>query len=288
VSGRRVRLIQVPYMAGDADQGGARGPLAIVRDGDAPELLRARGAAVTVERIDRGGPFRDSGSASAAVNRQLADAVRRAVIAGEVPLVLAGSCDAALGVLAGIDAPRCGVLWLDVHADFNTPESTVSGFLPGMALAVVTGHCYRTLWATIGSSGPVAEDATLLIGVRDLSPPEERERLERSAIRVVAWRAGEPAADVDAALKGLAGRAAELYVHVDLDALAPAVAPGVVDEPVPGGMTLDQVEAVLDVAASRFRLRAATVSTYDPERDREGSTLRAALRIVELLGAAAA
>jgi arginase len=126
-----------------------------------------------------------------AVCRQLAAAVRHAIVEGHFPFVLAGSCDVSKGVLADFRHERCGVVWIDAHADFNTPESTVTGFLPGMSLAVIAGHCYRNYWAEIGDNGPVPEAATLLLGVRELDPAE-RERLTRSAIRVIEWHKGEP------------------------------------------------------------------------------------------------
>jgi arginase len=105
-------------------------------------------------------------------------------------LLLAGSCTSSHGVLAGIEHARTGVVWIDAHADFNTPETTTTGFFPGMSLAVVTGHRYRNYFARIGDSTPVAEGTTELFGMRDPSPAAERERLERSEIQVVEWQAG--------------------------------------------------------------------------------------------------
>ncbi|NIQ57358.1 MAG: arginase family protein, partial [Gammaproteobacteria bacterium] len=57
--------------------------------------------------------------------------------------------------------------------------STITGFFPGMSLAVITGHCYREHWGEVGDNAPIAEAATLLVGVRELDPAE-RDRLERS------------------------------------------------------------------------------------------------------------
>jgi len=140
----QVCLIQVPYMIGDEHQGGSKGPQRYVQAG-AEKLMAARGVAVTVERIERGKPFRDSSSASLAVNKELAAIVRQAIEAGQLPLVLAGSCDVGMGILSGFDHAGCGVVWIDAHGDFNTPESTISGFFAGMSVAVITGHCYQTL-----------------------------------------------------------------------------------------------------------------------------------------------
>jgi arginase len=286
---RVVALVQVPYMLGDECHPAAAGPARYL-EGGAAELLRAKGLGVTVEQVARrgGASFRDAPAASLAVNLELAEAVRRALAAEQLPVVLAGSCDASLGVLAGFDHERRGVVWIDAHADFNTPESSVSGFFPGMSAAVVAGHCHRELWAQIGDATPVAEEAMLMLGVRELSPEAERERLERSAVRVVPWRGGRPEEDVDAALDELARLVAAVYLHVDNDAFDPATAPGIVDEPVPGGLSLEQMEEILRGVASRFRVEAAALTTFTPARDEDDRTLRAGLRVLDLLGEYAA
>jgi arginase len=276
-------------MLGDDGHPAAEGPERYL-DAGAAELLGAAGHDVAIERVVRQerGPFPGGPSASAAVNKELAPVVRRAVGRGELPLVLAGSCDASLGVVGGFDHAGCGIVWIDAHADFNTPESSVSGFFPGMSLAVLTGHCHRDLWARIGDSTPVAEEAVLAVGVRELSPEAERERLERSGVQVVGWRDGRPQADLEAALDELATRVREVYLHVDNDGFDPTVAPGIVDEPVPGGLSLEAMEEAIRGVGERFRIRAAALTTFTPERDQDDKTLRAGLRVLELLGQHAA
>ncbi len=278
----QVSLIQVPYAMGNEHDGGSKGPQHYVQAG-AQQLLETRGLAVTMKRVERGTPFRDTTTASSAVNTRLAQFVRQAIATEQLPLILAGSCDASLGILAGFEHTHCGVVWVDAHGDFNTPESTASGFFAGMSLAIITGHCYRNYWAQIGESTPIAEAATLLLGVRDLSPEAERERLERSAIQVVNWQEGKPQGDVPACLNALAKRVQEVYLHIDLDALDPQIAPGLVDVPVPGGLSMPQMEEVIRAVAARFRLRAVALATYNPDLDQEEKTLRAGLRIIELL-----
>jgi arginase len=249
----------------------------------AADLLAARGHPVTVERAERSAPFRDTASATAAVNKDVADKVGAALAAGQLPLVLAGSCVVCQGVLAGFDHRECGAVWLDAHADFNTPDTSESGFFAGMSLAVATGHCYSDYWAQVGDSAPLREDAIVMLGVRDFSPDRERERLERSAIDVIGWQDGRPQRDPAAALDQLATRVRAVYLHIDFDGFAPDVAPGAADEPVPGGLSQEDAEAILRTAGDRFRIKAATLATYPPERDREDKTLRLALRLIELL-----
>lgn len=277
-----VCLVEVPFHAGDDGHPSSRGPQRLVEAG-AVELFAERGVAVTVEQVGRRRAFRDTASSSAEVNRQLATIIRSAVAEAQLPVVLAGSCNAGLGVLAGFEHERCGAVWLDAHADFNTPDSTASGFFAGMSAAIISGHCYRDYWAQIGDNTPLAENRIAMFGVRDLSPQAERERLERSAVRVVEWRDGEPAGDILATLDGLTQRVSEIYLHVDFDAFAPELAPGIADDPVPGGLTLEQAEAIIRATGERFSIQAATLATYTPDRDRDERTLQLALAVIGLL-----
>jgi len=277
-----VCVVEVPFHAGDDRHPASRGPQRLVEAG-AAGLLAERGVAVTIERAGRETAFRDTGSSSAQVNSQVARIVRKGVAGGRLPIILAGSCNACLGALAGFEHARCGAVWLDAHADFNTPDSTSSGFFAGMSAAVVTGHCYQGYWGQIGDNTPLAEDTIAMFGVRELSPLAERERLQNSAIQVVHWRDGQPDGDPLTALDEVARRVREVYLHIDFDAFAPEVAPGIADEPVPGGLTLEQAETIVRTTTERFRIQAATLATYTPERDRDEKTLRLALSLIELL-----
>src|SRR5215210_3018285 len=187
-------IVEVPAMAGDPSHPAAAGPAALT-------------AALGVSGAHRVDVSRDPTRATVDVVRSIARAARR-------PLVLAGSCDVAPAVLAGIGDAECGVVWIDAHADFNTPESSVSGFRPGMTLAVVVGDCGDEVLSAVGAR-PVSQRRVALLGVRSLSPAAEAERLARSALHVVAWRDGEPTSAPVAALDRLARDAARVYVHLD-------------------------------------------------------------------------
>lgn len=274
-----VCLIQVPYMAGDDRHGSSRGPKRLLEAG-ASGVLAARGVGVTLKTIDRGEPFRDTAASAARLNKQLAVVVRKAVDAGQLPIVLAGSCKILPGCRRRLRPRGLRRRLARRPRRLHTPESTLSGFFPGMSMAVITGHCYRRYWAEIGDSTPIAEDAIVMYGVRDLWPEAERERLECSGIQVVKWRDGKPSGDLVAPLEQLARRVQEIYLHIDFDGFAPEVAPGIVDEPVPGGLSFEDAEEIMRAAAERFRIRAATLATYTPELDKEERTLRVGLRII--------
>jgi len=131
-----------------------------------------------------------------------------ALAAGNFPLLISGDCSIALTTLAALHRhrPDARVLWLDTHADFNTPETTTSDFLGGMALAGACG-----LWDA-GLAEPFPADRVVLAGVGDLDPPE-RENLEGTGATVVG--AGlDTLVAVQNALDG-----APVYVHFDSDVL---------------------------------------------------------------------
>jgi arginase len=278
-----VTLIYVPFMAGDAAHPVSQAP-GRYRQAGIERLLARRGVLAGVHRVDtRPSAGDDVAAASAAVNQALQVTVRQAVTAGQFPIVLAGSCDAAIGVAAGLGPGCCGVVWADAHADFNTPQSSASGFFPGMSLAVVTGHCHQQLWASLGGRPAIPEELVVLAGVRSLSPAAEARRLRNSAIHVIAWENGRPQGDITSALDQLASQADQVYLHIDNDAFDPATAPGIVDEPVPGGLSLAQMEELIHAVAARLPITAATIATYTPANDHQNRTLTANLRIIELL-----
>jgi arginase family enzyme len=131
-----------------------------------------------------------------------------ALAAGNFPLLISGDCSIALTTLAALHRhrPDARVLWLDTHADFNTPETTTSDFLGGMALAGACG-----LWDA-GLAEPFPADSVVLAGVGDLDPPE-RENLEGTGATVIG--AGlDTLVAVQNALDG-----APVYVHFDSDVL---------------------------------------------------------------------
>jgi len=205
--------------------------------------------------------------------------VRSAVACAQLPVVLAGSCNASLGVLAGFDHSRCGAVWLDAHADFNSPDSTASGFFPGMSVAIITGHCYRDYWAQIGDNTPLGEESASVTS---------RPRPNKSASKAQASRLSNGTTDTQTGTSSppsTTSRAAyatstcTLTSTRSLSSSTPAIA----DEPVPGGLTLEQAETVIRGTADRFRIRAATLATHAPERDREERTLQVALSVIELL-----
>jgi arginase len=97
------------------------------------------------------------------------------------------------------------------------------------------------------------------------------------------WRNGRPDGDLAAALDDLASHADRACLHVDNDAFDSQTAPGVVDEPVPGGLSLAHMQDLIRAAAAQLPIAAATIATYTPADDRQDRTVDADIRIIELL-----
>lgn len=203
----------------------------------------------------------------------VAERVRSSFDRGRLPIVLSGSCHTALGSVAGLPTSTRGVLWLDAHGDFNTPDTSPSGLLDGTTLAIITGRCWSRLGATVPGFEPVPDESIVMIGVRQLDAGEAS-LLEDSEITMIsAIGDGEGA---ERALRRLHMRADALYVHLDLDVLDPSV--GTANEyAVPHGLSRSQLQAVLGAARKEFAVRALAITSYDPRSDRDGGVRTAAV-----------
>jgi arginase len=276
----RINLIQVPYHLKAEGVGMGRGPLRFVEAG-LVEKLRQRGHTVDIDTVRVQPKLEDDLDAIARINAELSSYVEASISNGRFPLVLGGNCNTCLGVLAGLAPARTGIIWFDAHGDFNTPETSPSGFLDGMALAMATGHCHERLWQEVGDGGPVPESHTLLVGVRDLDE-EERRALELSKVLVVpaaALKRRGGRGSLVTALEQLRSQTDEIYLHLDIDVLDPEEAPGV-EFRSRGGLFLNEMEPALETIGKYFRIRAANLAAYNPDLDENDTTLRSGFRLL--------
>jgi arginase len=159
------------------------------------------------------------------------------------PLLTATDCSICVATVPAVARrwPAAWLLWLDAHGDFNTPDTTPSGFLGGMCLAGAVG-----LWDTGYGIGPGPEKV-VLVGGRDLDDAEDL-LMDRHGV----VRTDDPAA-------ALAGR--EVFVHLDVDILDPTVMPGQL-YPAPGGLDLPQLRDLLADVAARARIVGAEITCF--------------------------
>ncbi len=274
---RRYALIDVPYHLGVADESVGGGPLRVLEAG-AGAIFAMAGvppAAIGVRYCNESEPELER---IVCLNRRLAAAVSESSALGNCPIVLAGNCGSAIGTLAGLHGDRKGIVWLDAHGDFNTPETSVSGLLEGMSLAIATGHCHQELALRSGLDTPVHELNTLLLGVRDLDQ-EEESRLRESPVIV---RRARELDDADDLLSALAERVDIVYLHIDVDFLDAEESPGV-NWRSPGGLPVAQAETLIETIAAAVPVGAAAVTNYNPENDPDGRSTAAILRLLEAL-----
>lgn len=279
-----VQILQVPYDSGHRGVRMGRGPEHFIQHG-ADQMLRTQGHDVQLAVIEAEKPFQTEIATAFELYRLLAERVRTAIEKKSFPLVLSGNCNSCLGTLAGIDAKEdVGILWFDGHGDFNTPETTVSGFLDGMGLATATGHCWRKITAKILGFHPVAEANVVLVGARDFDP-EEKKLLECSNITTVSAesvRQNGISVALDPALAALRDRVQRIYLHIDLDVLDPQEAMANEFAP-PEGLSVDQVEEAIRMIDERFTISAGAIASYDPDYDYEGKAFRAGVRLMKTL-----
>jgi arginase len=205
--------------------------------------------------------------------------VRRALAGGEFPLVLSGNCNtAAIGALAGIGSEGPGVVWFDAHGEFNTPETTTTGFVDGMGLAIAVGHCWKQMTRGVHGFSAVPEENVVMAWVREVDR-SERERLDASAVAVVGADLikREGARALAEALDELETRVGRVYVHLDLDTLDAGKVGKANEFASEGGPDAGELEAVLAMVGERFEVVACGIASYDPSFDSEGRVLRAAI-----------
>jgi arginase family enzyme len=180
-----------------------------------------------------------------------------ALAAGEVPVLLAADCSVSVTTLPAVarNRPEARVLWLDAHGDYNTPDTSGSGYLGGMCLAAATGE-----WES-GLADPVPAERVVLAGVRDLDAGE-RELLERSAATVIGSSVVETLVAAKNALDG-----APVFVHLDLDVMDPEQFPAAV--PAPGGLHPDKLYDLLDSVLEDSELVGLEVTAIELPEDEE-------------------
>jgi arginase len=208
------------------------------------------------------------------LHRAVADAVATAAR----PLLLSGDCPVSLAVAAALQRrhPQIAVVWLDAHGDFNTPAITISGYLGGMPVAMLTGRAPELFADPLGLR-PVPEHNIVLAGARDLDPAE-RDALAASQVRHIPATADA----LRAALSGLG--ALPVYLHVDVDILDSTEVPGL-RFPTGPGPTLGDVEDCLHaITASADVIAASLACAWLPGQVSSPPVRAAIARLAAALG----
>lgn len=216
----------------------------------------------------------------------LAKTVNRVVAEGHTPIILGGDHSIAIGSLAGVaqSYTNCGVIWFDAHGDMNTAETSPSGNIHGMPLAVNLGYGHEDL-IHIGRISPkVKPENVVLVGIRSIDE-DERKLISKTGIRTYTMSeidqrgmAVVMAEAIEIASNGTDG----IHLSLDLDALDPVFAPGV-GTPVSGGVTYREGHLAMEMLAASNNLVSVDVVEVNPTLDEQNRTAVMAVALIESL-----
>lgn len=281
----RIGIVALPWNLDRRAQGLGAGPEAILGAGLAEWLAGAdctvdgpHVVELTEDERRQYGAWHKVGIHGA----HLADAVAILRRRGAVPLALLGDCNGSLGMLAGLQragARRLGMVWFDAHGDFNTPETTLSGMLGGMPVAVAAGLCLHRLRRQVGIEPPLDTRRIVLAGVRDTDPLEQEliEEHRLAAVRTADLKNSRR--HLREAMQRLSEVCDAVYVHVDLDVLDPEDAPGM-NLPVPGGPTSAELAAAIELCLSFEKSAALGLASYNAPQDEDNRTLTGVYKVI--------
>jgi len=199
-------------------------------------------------------------------------------------LIIGGECSETVGAMAGLAGAyggKPGMLWLDAHGDFNVPDTSPSGYIGGMCLAMACGMV-RDLDLGIGQAPPpLAGERLVHVGSRALDPPEVVAFNSSPAKLFTAQQVKSiGAAEVaEEAARHLDNRSDWIACHLDVDVIDPELIPAV-SHPIPGGLTMEETSTIIAKLMGTGKLRLIELAAYNPPTDRRADSAK---RIVELL-----
>ncbi len=285
------RLIGAAIGIGARTPGCEHGPEALLRAGVFARLQREHPRLSALDLI--GVPAdarRDPLARALAFACALATRVRDVSERRERLCVIGGDHSCAIGTWSGVRLAmpaheRLGMLWIDAHMDSHTPQTSPSGALHGMPLAVLLGAGPSALVEIGGLAPKLSPSAVCLVGVRSFEPAEA-ELLHARGVRVFGMhevrRRGIDAVLAEA-LERVRGASERFGVSIDLDAIDPSDAPGV-GTPEAGGIAGENLVAAMRSLADEPRLAGLEIAEFNPARDAGGRT---AELIGELIAAVA-
>ena len=219
--------------------------------------------------------------------RRLAGLVEKAATQGKVPLVLGGDHSVAVGSVSGMarkmrkQKQSLGLIWIDAHADMNTPETSPSGNVHGMPLACLIGKGPRALTHIYGYAPKVDPKHVALVGVREVDQLE-KPHVKDSGVRAFTMR------DIDErGLRAVINEAVQIasagtggfHVSLDMDSVDPREAPGV-GTPVRGGLTYREAHLAMEIVCDSGRMTSMDVVEVNPVVDEANCTAVLAVELI--------
>ena len=217
----------------------------------------------------------------------LAENVGKQIKEGIFPLGLLANCCGLMGMLAGHQKAgdswsplRVGLIWIDAHGDFNTPETSLSGMTGGMPVAISTGLCLHHIRRTCGLDPPLPMSYVTMVGVRDTDPWEQNLIDTYGISQITTDEVKRLSPVIDLEMDRLSRLTDIIYVHVDLDVLDPPDIPGA-GLPVVDGPTADELGESLELIFENPQAAGFGMASYPYRRDPERKGLKSVYRLVE-------
>lgn len=259
-----IALILSPYHVGLPAHRVGAGPLRIQSHG-LEAALRRICPVTTTTTILPVDDFEGEIGRTFEILRRISRAVAAARAARAFPVVLAGNCNASVGVAAGLgDVGDLSVVWFDAHDDMDTPDTHVNGYLDAMGVSMLAGRSWRALMATVpGHVDRRLDGRFVYCGLRDVTEVQRR-AVEDAGVDVV-WGEGGRRVDFAAELEGMLDgkEMGQALVHLDLDCLDESL--GRVNEyPSPGGLLEDDLFKSLSLVPAKVTPVSLTVCSFNP------------------------
>src|SRR5438270_8670430 len=294
ISPKKIRVIGIPLDLGQSRRGVDMGRSA-VRVAGLEARLEALGhveedggnVAVTIpEQKKEDDPHAKYLREITATGTKHAEQVLKTLEAGKVPVVLGGDHSVAAGTVAGVaefyrrQNQKIGLIWIDAHADINTPDTSPSGNVHGMPLAAIMGLGPAELANIYNFSPKVHPENCVLVGVRDIDA-RERENIRRTGIEVYTMRDIDERGMrqvIEEALR-IAGRGTSGYhISLDMDWIDPEDAPGV-GTPVRGGASYREAHLAMEIIADHGRMTSFEIVEVNPVIDEHNRTADLAVEL---------
>jgi arginase len=278
---RSIGVIGIPYTVGWKGEGIDEGPAALRKAGLVRLLSQVADVVADLGDVKTNLPPRDDTNPRllnpyqvVAVCKAVAPRVRTACEQGYFPLILGAEDSVIMGIVEGLQqglGETIGLIYLDAHGDFNTPETTPSGLIGGMDVAMLAGHGPDLLTNIFDHKPQLHEEQIAIFGARDLDPPE-LEMLKESKVHLYSMdkvRELGPEHAMKEATEKLLRTSRRIYVHIDIDVLDPREI-GATQLPVPDGLRLAECSNVLRVVSQSGRLCGLAVMVFNAHKDPNG------------------
>ncbi|MEO5760889.1 MAG: arginase [Vicinamibacteria bacterium] len=299
--GRRIRIIGAPLDLGAGHRGVDMGPSAF-RVAGIHQAVRDLGIKVedfgdieahVAETRDPGNPHLKYLKEIRATCVTLRDVVTKTMDEGVMPVILGGDHSIAMGTIAGVSRhfrrakQKAGLIWLDAHADANTDQTSPSGNIHGMPMAVCLGLGAKDLLSINDAKGPMIEgERAAIIGLRSVDL-KERANVEHVGIGAFTMRHIDERgmrAVMEAAIQRAMNGTAGIHVSIDLDAVDPEEAPGV-GTPSAGGISYREMHLAMEMLADTNRICSVELVEVNPILDRANQTAKLGVELLcSLLG----